>query len=252
MLLSCCAWALTGPEEHIIEELAACGFEWLDIRPGMFKTPAAISTLQQRRVGLSCIALSAGMPDAGLDAPDADDALEHCRRALATAETAGIRHAYLVPGYDPSPPALERYAQRLRQVAANAALHRISLSLEHFPGRALPTVDATLDFIGTVGHDNLYLLFDLGHAVWADEDAPACIAQAGRRLGYVHLDDNDGNNDLHWGLLDGVLDHEQLDSTFAALKTIGYDGPVSLELSSALDQPLEALHRSRRILRQWI
>ena len=34
-------------------------------------------------------------------------------------------------------------------------------------------------------------------------------------LGYVHLDDNDGINDLHWSLLEGVMTDESLRRDFA-------------------------------------
>ena len=40
------------------------------------------------------------------------------------------------------------------------------------------------------------------------EDPEAVIANAGDRLGYVHLDDNDGLSDLHWSLLEGVMTEE--------------------------------------------
>ena len=56
----------------------------------------------------------------------------------------------------------------------------------------MPTAAATLAWLSKVDHDNLFLLLDLGHCLISDEDPTQVIAQAGRRLGYVHLDDNDG------------------------------------------------------------
>ena len=83
----------------------------------------------------------------------------------------------------------------------------------------------------------------------ANEDPADMIALAGDRLGYVHLDDNDGEEDLHLGLCDGVLTREVLQSTFAALLSVNYAGNMSLELKSDIPDPLAALKRSRRIVR---
>ena len=105
------------------------------------------------------------------------------------------------------------------------------LGFEHFPGTALPTIADTLAFLRNVAHPNLYLLLDIGHAQMSNEDVPTAVADAGALLGYVHLDDNDGEGDLHWALLDGVLTKESLRQTFSALDAHGYEGGISLELN---------------------
>ena len=64
-------------------------------------------------------------------------------------------------------------------------------------------------------------------------------------MGYVHLDDNDGEGDLHWPLLAGVLTEKVLSATFAALALSPYAGPASIELSPQLPDPVAALAQSR-------
>ena len=88
----------------------------------------------------------------------------------------------------------------------------------------------------------------VGHIQMRGEDPAQIIRQAGERLSYVHLDDNDGVGDLHWSLLDGVMTRDSLGSIFAALTEIGYDGGVSLELSPKLPDPFAALQASREIV----
>ncbi|MCB8958748.1 MAG: TIM barrel protein [Ardenticatenales bacterium] len=139
-----------------------------------------------------------------------------------------------MPTFDADPAALARYGASLQQLATAAAAHGIKVCIEHFPGRALPTAAATLAFIKGLGHDNLYLLLDLGHLQMSGEDPAAVIQAAGNRLGYVHLDDNDGVGDLHWALLDGVMTEASLGAALAALREVGYGGPLSLELSPRL------------------
>ena len=121
----------------------------------------------------------------------------------------------------------------------------IRVSIEHFPGSPLPTIAAMLAFLRGVGHPNLYLLLDIGHAQMSGEDVPTAIADAGPLLGYVHLDDNDGVGDQHLALYDGVLTAPSLRATFAALNAHGYSGRASLELHPQLPDPLVALQRSR-------
>ena len=111
-----------------------------------------------------------------------------------------------------------------------------------------PRPQGTLEFVRDIAHPNLYLLLDIGHLLITGEDPRGLIESAGDRLGYVHLDDNDGEGDLHLSLLDGVMTQDFLDATFAALNGIGYDWAVSLELNPELPDPLDAIHRSRQII----
>ena len=254
MILSCCAWALSGSEEEALGGIAGAGFGWIDVRPDALVSEPCRDRARDLGLRVSCVAASFGM-EAALDSPDAGSArkaLAHTEKALAHGAALGATAAYVVPGPDGSPEALDRYAASLAFAADRAQIHGLKLCIEHFPGRALPTVAATLDFLAGIGHSNLYLLFDIGHAQMSGEDPASAIASAGLHLGYVHLDDNDGVNDLHLGLMDGALTEAGLRKTFDALAGAGYDGAVSLELSSKLPDPLEALKRSRGVLRRVV
>ena len=252
--LSCCAWALSDPEEAALGRIADAGFGWIDVRPDAFVSEAGRDRARDLGLRVSCVAASFGMPEgAALDSPDAGSArkaLAHTEKALVHGVALGAGAVYVVPGSDGSREALDRYAASLAFAADRAQVHGLKLCIEHFPGRALPTVAATLDFLKEIGHPNLYLLFDIGHAQMSGEDAGAAIASAGARLGYVHLDDNDGVGDLHLSLTDGVLTEAGLRKAFDALVEVGYDGAVSLELSPKLPDPLEALRQSREVVRK--
>ena len=196
-----------------------------------------------------------GMPDgAALDAAEAEArtaAVEHIRRALEYAHETGIRRAYLLPGEEGDGESMNRYGDSVSSLADTAAGYGIKLCIEHFPGKALVTVRDTLDYIAKLGHENLYLLFDIGHAQISKEDPAEAVLKAGDRLGYFHLDDNDGRSDLHWALLDGVLTEDVLKNTLATLARIGYDGPVSLEMNPGLPDPLAAIEDGFRLVRSY-
>ncbi len=252
MNFSCCIWALTGLEEENLQRMADLGFAWIDIQPTMLASTATRTLARELGLSVSCVGASFGLPDgAALDSPDPAAraaALAHMERSLAHAAALGAKAAYVIPGIDGSKDALRRYGDTVAAAAEMARKHGLTLGIEHFPGRALDTAAATLDFVRAIGHPNLYLLFDSGHIQMRGEDPAAIIRLAGERLSYVHLDDNDGVGDLHWSLLDGVMTENSLRSIFAALGEIGYDGGVSLELSPKLPDPLAALQASREIV----
>ncbi len=249
MNLACCVWAIGGSENAIPARAAALGFEWIDVRPFAFSSDTARRKLRERGLSVSCVAASFGMPeDARLSSPDRDSrtgAASYLDRTLAYGAALGASAAYVVPDEDPS--SLDRYAEELKKLAERGDEMGVRVCVEHFPGSALPTAFGTIAFLREVGHPNLFLLLDIGHAQMSGEDPAAVISDAGPLLGYVHLDDNDGSRDLHLGLTDGILTEAVLVDCIAALRNIAYRGNLSLELHPGLPDPLDALRRSRKI-----
>jgi len=153
-----------------------------------------------------------------------------------------------VPGFDGNPAALARFAEGCSLLADFAATRMIRLSVEAFPGRSLPSAAATLDWLQQVGHPNLALLLDLGHCLISREDPARVIEQAGPLLGYVHLDDNDGVNDVHWPLLSGRLTDATLRTTVAALRAADYREALELELSPKNAEPVAAARQGKELM----
>ncbi len=251
MYLSCCVWALTAKPSEVLSDMRSLGFNRIDIRPDFLEDEDVQALKGTHPLGVSSVAASFGVPeDSELDGFDVDarkKGVAHVEQVVKQCAALGGNLVYLVPGRDDSPATLSRYGDSLAQAADQAAGHDVRLCIEHFPGTALPTAAATLEFIGAIDHPNLGLLFDIGHVQISNENPAEVIRSSGARLDYVHLDDNDGHGDLHWALLDGVLTTETLRETFGALQEIGYKGGVSLELSPQLEDPYQALKRSRQI-----
>ena len=252
MTISCCTWALAGTEADVLTGIASTGLRHIDHRPFDFRSAESRRLISDLDLTPTCMATGFGMPEgAALDATDANArsmAIEHTRRGFEYAVETGIRRAYILPGEEGGKESLKRYAESVDGLAEVAAGYGVRLCIEHFPGKALATVRDTLDFIAELGHDGLYLLFDIGHAQISKEDPARAVAMAGERLGYFHLDDNDGRSDLHWALCDGVLSEDVLKKTLTTLDNIGYDGPVSLEMNPALPDPLAAIDDGFRLV----
>ncbi len=247
--LAYCCWGLSGYDETILDHIANAQISWVDVRPFDFTHENARRHMHEVGLQESCMGLSFGIPeDTALDAEERSErmvAVRACESSLLRANKLGIDTAYVVPGRDASEAALGRYTESLVRIADHAEALGVRIAIEHFPQTALPTVAGTLAYLRDIDHPNLYLLLDIGHAQITDEDVPSAIADAGPLLGYVHLDDNDGADDLHLALCDGVLTPDALAATFAALKEHGYSGRASLELHPKLPNPVSAMLRSR-------
>ncbi len=248
MELSCCAWALSNPEPQTLTILSELGLTAVDIRPSWLRSDEACATREELDLDVICLAASHEKPeDATFNSDNpavVEPLMQHVKEGLVHAASQGARWAYVVPGRQTDAETFERYATHYTAIAEHGQALGVRVCIEHFPGTAFPTVASTLDFIRDTGHPNLYLLFDVGHAQMSNEDPAIALEGVDDRLGYVHLDDNDGINDLHLALTDGVQTRDSLKDFFGVLGDIGYDGPVSLEIKNDLPNPLDAVTRS--------
>jgi len=239
-------------ESKNLKKLAGLGFRVVDICSSMQKSPEANSSLKALEMKVSCVALTRGAPPgAAFDSDDPERVcamVQHTNQALDHAAYIGAGWAYIVPELPGDEMTLSRYAAHCIALAERGIERGVRVCVEHFPETSLPTVQATLAFIREMDHPNLYLLFDIGHAQITKENPADILPLAGDRLAYIHLNDNDGERDLHWALTDGMQTPESLAEFFQVLGDIGYTGPLSLEINRNVRDPLDAIRRSKQIV----
>ena len=237
-----------------IHAIADLGFQWIDVPPTA--DPAARRALLDRDLRVSCVGLEREQPpDVEFGCQDVagrERALNYFKQAVDRTAELRAKLGYLTPPTDSDSMVLGRWSDDLLKLAEHAKGHEIRICIEHFPRRALPTVRDTLRFLKELNHSALALLIDVGHCLISGEDAAASVAQSGDRLGYIHFDDNDGVDDLHWALLDGRLTESQLAAVVDAQRQAGYQGALCIELNSSLPEPLENLRRSQQILERYV
>jgi len=242
--------------EQAVQQASALGFGYVDVVAIADRPDSQRDALADSGVLVSCAAVGRGLPDGQtLDADSMDArraAVAAMKRQIADAARLGATHAYIISGTDGSAQALARFAEACRLLADYAAEWRVRLCLEHIPGHALSSAAATLAWLQELDHDNLHLLLDIGHCLITAEDPADVVRRAGPRLGYVHLDDNDGAGDLHWPLLTGRLTAATLSNALAALREIRYRGVMTLELAAGNPEPIEGLRRSKEIMDQLL
>ena len=256
MLLTTLITSLPLPFEDAVRRVAALGFAYVDV-VGLTDRPASHrEALADTDLVVSCAAVGRDLSaSTALDAASIEDrriALEHVKQQIADAAGLGATYCYLTAGTNASPEGLLYFSDACNLLADYARQRMIRLCVEHIPGRALPTAASVLDWLANVRHPNLYLLLDVGHCQITNESPDAIIKRAGDRLGYVHLDDNDGKQDLHWPLLHGVMREDELVGTLTFLKNTGYAGALCLELNAANTLPEEMLREGREIVAKLI
>lgn len=269
MKLACCIWGLdygrgrllrlirkhlnkVVPETTMLAHTAELGFKFADIQPNMQQSEQSVSLASRLNLNLTCMSLSHHSPAEGT-LHSTDQAAVHLqmsyfKKGIDLAADRNIERAYIVPGRPDDTLKSSDYADHYANLAEYGQAKGIRIGIEHFPKTALPTIESTLNFIKEVSHPNLYLLFDIGHAQISNEDPIEWLPEAGDRLLYVHLDDNDGKEDLHLPLTEGVQTREDLERLFEVLTDMSYDGPVSLELHPHLSNPYKSLAENKALL----
>jgi sugar phosphate isomerase/epimerase len=242
--------------EPSLRQAMALGFRHVEVTALAERPSQHLDALAESGLLVSSAALGRGLPEGHtLDARSASvrrETLELMKRQVADAARLGATHCYLVPGTDASDAALACFTEACSLLADYAGQRLVRLCVEHFPGRALAGAGQTLDWLDQLNHDNLFLLLDVGHCLISREDPVAIIRQAGRRLGHVHLDDNDGQADLHWPLLAGRLTQATLAAVLAALASERYGGAFVLELNPRNDSPVAALAEGKALVERLL
>jgi sugar phosphate isomerase/epimerase len=252
MFLSAMLTSLPLDFEPALVQVAALGFTHVDLVGLVDRPPQHRDALADSGLLVGCVAVGRGLPgQSTLDAADNGwrrEAIAHVQRQLIDAAQLGAACCYLVPGHETHPTGLGRFADACAALADFAAARQMRLCVEHLPGRALPTVAATLEWLHRAQHDNLQLLLDIGHCLITEEDPTQAVLQAGARLGYVHLDDNDSAEDLHWPLLTGRLTADMLEAFLTVLQLGNYDRGMALELNPTNHDPVAALRDGKRLV----
>ncbi len=250
MFPSACIWSYRIPVCEALQELKQTGYNHVDVEADLLDMPEAIECLKSIGLQVSCIALDRKLPPgsslAAKDAGATRNALGFIKRAFEKAQPLGVRAAYIAPCADRKN--LGSFAGIAAELAAEAAGKGIRFCVEHVPGRALSSAKEALAFVEGVGHPNTHLLLDIGHTLLSKERPWEIVAAGGKRIGYVHLDDNDGKSDRHWPLLDGRLTHDDLARTFGALRQAGYEGTLGMELKHDRASLVSVFSRNRNLV----
>lgn len=235
-----------------VEQAAELGFTHVDVVALVDRPTAHLEALADTGLIVACASVGRGLPEGcALDVASIEQrrtALELMKRQVADAAALGATRAYVVPPTDPE--GLSRFAEGCALLVEYSASRMVRLCVEPVPGRALASAAATLDWLESPGLESVSLLLDVGHCLISGEDPAEVVRRASSRLGYVHLDDNDGVGDLHWPLCTGRLSDITLKRFLTALDATGYAGALAFEFHAQLPDPGAALRDGKRIVQE--
>src|SRR5438876_1231555 len=126
----------------------------------------------------------------------------------------------------------------------------VLLLVEPEPGLLIETAEQLLEFMRHIDSPAVGLNFDIGHAYCVGDDPAETIPRVARYIRHFHLEDIAATR-VHHHLVpgEGAIDFA---STLRAIRGIGYDGWVTIELYPYADDPdtaaRTALARVREIL----
>lgn len=168
-----------------------------------------------------------------------------CSQALSSEVLCGPFYQPLgvFTGQAPTNEEKQRAAEVHRTAAEFAAQAKLILAVEflnRFECYLLNTMADAADYIKTVNHPNVGVLFDSFHANIEEKDPVGCISKHIDVIKHVHISENDrgtpGKGHINWP------------GTFKALRSGGYDGWLVIE---AFGRALPDLAAATRIWRDF-
>jgi sugar phosphate isomerase/epimerase len=253
------------PYEDVIRRIAGLGFKAMELIAWNkdflrdYYTPDTIAGLK-RVLDSEGIALSQFVSTPhDLSADDAgrrDAAVEHWARAVEVGAALGAPiinmvscHAFAMKDAQEIPrittkPLVQTYSARLPQgldwdrnyADYVAALKRcaaaceqagVAMTIEPHPARYVANTSGALRLLEHVGSPAVGINFDPSHTFPVGDFPNMSVYQLGRRIRHCHVSDNDGVTNVHWRPGMGKIDWRAM---FVALKEVGYDGVISIEL----------------------
>lgn len=180
--------------------------------------------------------------------------IEYTKKAIDFAVALDIPMVNSCSGYQPKTSsfndAWKRVREGYKEIIKYAEERRICVNIEYEPGKYGPgglllgNAKDTLKMIHEVGSKGLGVTLDIGHSVVCGEDVPKIIKMLAREkvLNHIHIEDIKDN--VHYHLIPGEGDIK-FKPIFDALKKVGYQGCVSVELYSLWNKnPVMAAKKS--------
>jgi sugar phosphate isomerase/epimerase len=235
--------------DDALRQIAGAGFRWvetwangrhldprLDVDPDGLRRLLEDLGLRVHSVHTPFSGLNLGHPTLG----NRDEWRQVIGASIRQAGRLGARVAVVHPsGHDAAlPPALQRLSRQvvresLADLAEIAQEHGVRVAVENMLvddywrfGTSLAELCAELP------DRRIGFCLDTGHAAVNGIDVASEVHAAGERLISVHAHSNDGKSDLHYPLMQGVVDWGRV---VAALAEIGYPHRLVLETAGAGD-----------------
>ncbi len=175
--------------------------------------------------------------------------IDHTRRALTLARELGAPCLTTEPGGPVEPgsswqKALQLFVEGLKPVAEHAENEGVLLLIEPEPDLLIEKAEQFLELMQHIDSPAVGLNFDVGHAYCVGDDPAATIPRLARWIRHFHLEDIAATR-VHEHLIpgSGAIDFR---ATLRAIRDIGYQGWLTIELYPYVDDPDQAARQARQ------
>lgn len=174
--------------------------------------------------------------------------IDHTKRVLSLARELGAKCITTEPGGPlegrPWSQCLELFVEMLKPVVEHAEREEVLLLVEPEPDLLIETADQYLEFAGKIQSPYLGLNFDIGHSFCVKDEPANAVRRLGPLIQHVHLEDIAATR-VHHHMIpgEGAID---FGSTLKALREVGYDGWVTIELYTCHENPDHAATVARQ------
>src|SRR5438874_1974129 len=173
--------------------------------------------------------------------------IDHTRRALTLAKELGARCITTEPGGPVGgrkwSDCLKLFVEMLKPVVGHAEKEGVLLLVEPEPDLLIETADQYLEFATKIQSPFLGLNFDIGHFYCVKDEPAPTVHKLKEHIRHVHLEDIAATR-VHHHMIpgEGAIDFGPV---LAALKDVGYDGWVTVELYTCHENPDHAAKTAR-------
>lgn len=179
--------------------------------------------------------------------------IDHTARALTLARELGAPCITTEPGGPVESgaswkAALKLFVEGIKPVADHAQKEGVLLLVEPEPGLLIETADQFLEFMQHIDSPAVGLNFDVGHSYCVGDDPAATIPRVAKYIRHFHLEDIAATR-VHQHLIpgDGAIDFT---AVLRAIKQIGYQGWLTIELYPYVENPDEAASRGLKRIQE--
>jgi fructoselysine 3-epimerase len=177
------------------------------------------------------------------------DRIELIGEAMVLARAVGARNISITSGRmlgSMSPVrAARQFEESIGTVLAMAERLEMNVGIECEPGLFIEYVAELREWIDRLGHPRLGANLDIGHCQVIGESIPAAIELLGDRIWNLHVEDIPGRKHYHMIPGEGTMDWIGIRD---ALRGIGYERFLTVELYTHTDEPQEAAVKSFEFL----
>ena len=179
------------------------------------------------------------------DRAERKEKMEKCFRAAKLLECPYVVIHPIMPfgtKEDPDPEgAFQMNLEFFQNLIPAARENGVTICIENMPMRklAISPPAETLRLIEAIDDPNVAFCLDTGHSIVRATQPGDAVRMGAKHLKVLHVHDSDGMQDRHWYPGEGAIDWADFT---AALKDVGFDGVVSMEIHTDETLP-EDLYR---------